>query len=79
MGKRRYGLDKIMTKLLGTSETVIALIFMVMNLDIIIHFLSIRLIGYTYKIQTKCVVLANYLRRIIITMIGSNLRYRQFA
>ena len=39
IGKRRYGLDKIMAKLKGTSETVIALIFMVMNLDAIVHFL----------------------------------------
>jgi len=79
VGKRRYGLDKIMTKLLGTSETVIALIFMVMNLDAIIHFLSIRLIEYTYKIQTRCVVLAHYFRRRLITMINSNLRYKQYV
>ena len=79
VGKRRYGLDKIMTKLLGTSETVIALIFMVMNLDVIIHFLSIHLIGYIYKIEVKCVPLANYISRRVITMIDSNLRYKQLA
>ena len=39
IGKRRYGLDKIMTKLKATSETSIALIFMMMNLDKLIHFL----------------------------------------
>ena len=39
VAKRRYGLDKVMTKLSGTSETVIALIFLVMNLDMIVHFL----------------------------------------
>ncbi len=38
--KRRYGLDKIMTKLQGTSETIIALLFMVMNMDGIIHLLA---------------------------------------
>lgn len=36
--KRKYGLDRIMTKLQGSSETVIALLFMVMNLDVLIHF-----------------------------------------
>ena len=41
VGKRRYGLDKIMTKLKNSSETVIALIFMVMNMDKLIHFLSL--------------------------------------
>lgn len=38
IGKRRYGLDKIMTKLKATSETSIALIFLIMNLDKLIHF-----------------------------------------
>jgi len=32
-GKRRYGLDRIMAKLQDTSETVIALQFLVMNLE----------------------------------------------
>lgn len=31
-GKRRYTLDRIMTKLAGTSETAIAVVFLVMNL-----------------------------------------------
>jgi hypothetical protein len=35
--KRRYGLNKIMTKLRGTSETTIALILFVMNLDKILR------------------------------------------
>jgi transposase, IS5 family len=35
--KRRYCLDKIMTKLRATSETTIALIFFVMNLDKILR------------------------------------------
>ena len=35
--KRRYRLDKIMTKLRETSETTIALIFLVMNLDKILR------------------------------------------
>lgn len=39
IGKRRYGLDKIMTKLKATSETSIALIILMMNLDRLIHFL----------------------------------------
>ena len=33
VGKRRYSLDRIMVKLENTSATVIALIFLVMNLD----------------------------------------------
>jgi len=39
--KRRYGLDKVMTKLQGSSETVIALLFMVMNMDGVIHSLAL--------------------------------------
>jgi IS5 family transposase len=35
--KRRYSLDRIMTKLRKTSETTIALIFLVMNLDKILR------------------------------------------
>ena len=33
VGKRRYSLDRIMAKLENTSATVIAFIFLVMNLD----------------------------------------------
>ncbi|PID40370.1 MAG: hypothetical protein CR984_03535, partial [Proteobacteria bacterium] len=32
-GKRRYSLNRIMTKLSGTSETAIMLSFLVMNLN----------------------------------------------
>lgn len=32
-GKRRFSLDRIMTKLAGTSETVIMVVFLVMNLE----------------------------------------------
>lgn len=51
IGKRRYGLNKIMTKLKATSETSIALIFIIMNLDRLIHFLLsfFRTIGLVYK------------------------------
>ena len=55
IGKRRYGLDKIMTKLKATSETVIALIFMVMNLDGVTHFLGSfykKTIYYSHVIRT---------------------------
>jgi hypothetical protein len=37
--KRRYGLNKIMTKLQNTSKNVIALLFLVMNIDALIDFL----------------------------------------
>jgi hypothetical protein len=33
IGKRRYGLARIMAKLCCTSETVIAMQFLIMNLD----------------------------------------------
>jgi len=33
IGKRRYGLDRIMAKLCGTSESVIAMQFLLLNLD----------------------------------------------
>ena len=39
VGNRRYHLDKIMTKLKGTSKTMIALIFRVMNLERILCWL----------------------------------------
>ena len=42
VGKRKYSLDKIMTKLKETSETVIALIFMIMNLDVILQVVCLR-------------------------------------
>lgn len=44
--KRRYCLDKIMTKLRGTSETTIALIFLVMNLDKILRDLLLSLLEW---------------------------------
>jgi IS5 family transposase len=50
IGKRRYGLDKIMAKLKGTSETVIALIFMVMNLDAVVHFL----VSFFWSLELSC-------------------------
>lgn len=58
VAKRRYGLDKIMTKLKGTSETVIAMIFLVMNLDMIVHFLFQNLDALTtlYKKIAKAVL-----------------------
>ena len=48
VGKRRYSLDKIMAKLSNTSESAIAMIFLVMNLDVIIHFLALFLCRYQY-------------------------------
>ena len=44
--KRRYRLDKIMTKLRETSETTIALIFLVMNLDKILRDLLLSLLEW---------------------------------
>ena len=39
VAKRKYNLDRIFTKVKGSSETLIALIFMVMNLDKAVAFL----------------------------------------
>lgn len=44
--KRRYSLDRIMTKLRQTSETTIALIFLVMNLDKILRDLLSSLLDW---------------------------------
>ena len=46
VAKRRYKLDRIFTKIKASSETLIALIFMVMNLDKALAFLS--LLGQYY-------------------------------
>jgi len=42
--KRRCGLNRIMAKLVGTSETVVALIIMVMNLQKLIRFIFYALL-----------------------------------
>jgi len=54
IGKRRYGLNKIMTKLKSTSETSIALIFLMMNLDRIIHFF-VSFLHSIYGVSVKAV------------------------
>jgi hypothetical protein len=46
--KRRYGLGRIMTKLRSTSETTIALIFLVMNLDKILRDLLLSLFVWLF-------------------------------
>ena len=50
--KRRYSLDKIMTKLRETSETTIALIFFVMNLDKILRDLLSSLLEW---LLSRCI------------------------
>ena len=47
--KRRYGLDRIMSKLRNTSETTIALIFLVMNLDKILRDLLSSLFEWLFQ------------------------------
>jgi IS5 family transposase len=47
MGKRRFGLGRIMAKLQGTSETVIALQFLIMNLE---HKLRVLLLNFSHFI-----------------------------
>jgi len=45
VGKRRYSLNRIMARLHDTSKSAIALIFLVMNLDALIHFLALFFYG----------------------------------
>jgi IS5 family transposase len=55
--KRRYSLDRIMTKLRRTSETTIAMIFLVMNLDKILRDLLLSFIKWLlsrYSYRNKC-------------------------
>jgi IS5 family transposase len=47
--KRRYGLNLIMTKLRQTSETTIALVFFVMNIDKILRDLLLSLVDWLSK------------------------------
>ena len=64
--KRRYGLSRIMTKLKATSETVIALIFMVMNLDVFIH--ALRII-FCKNIEDTCYYGVNLLQKAFLLQI----------
>jgi transposase, IS5 family len=61
VAKRRYSLDRIMTKLRETSEHAIALVFLAMNLDKILRDLLLRLLGktwYQWFLQYQEVLLA---------------------
>jgi transposase, IS5 family len=53
VGKRRYKLDRILTKIKGSSKTLIALVFMVMNLEkamALATLISLRLVNVFYEI-----------------------------
>jgi hypothetical protein len=52
VGKRKYGLNKIMTKLPTTSMTVIALTFLVMNLSALYR--QIKLMFWCQFLEIKC-------------------------
>ena len=52
VGKKKYGLNKIMTKLPTTSMTVIALTFLVMNLSALYR--QIKLIFWCQFLEIKC-------------------------
>ena len=57
VGKRRYSLDRIMAKLENTSATVIALIFLVMNLDQLVF---LRLFfDWLFHIPSQLLVIIN--------------------
>jgi hypothetical protein len=56
--KRRYALDRVMTKLTDTSECVISLVFLVMNLekilrDLFLHFICL-LCNLLYSCRCRC-------------------------
>ena len=64
-GKRRYGLGRISACLQKTSETVIALNFLVMNLgkmlrDTFFFFISLRILGSSQSQDKPCVSLMNF-------------------
>jgi hypothetical protein len=48
VGKRRYGLDRIVAKTKATSESMIMLCVLVMNLDTILRDLFLRFFGFAY-------------------------------
>ena len=52
-GKRRYGLSKIMCKLSDTSETMIGLIFLIMNLEKKLKVLLLCLLDFLKKYSMK--------------------------
>jgi len=62
-GKRCYGLNRIMAKLKETSESVIVLQFLVMNLEhrlrvLLSHFFKVLLLGnLSIKFRIKCIIL----------------------
>ena len=53
VGKRKYKLDRILTKIKGSSETLIALVFMVMNLEkamALLAFISLTIFNKSSRI-----------------------------
>ena len=50
IGKRRYGLGRIMAKLQGTSESVIAMQFLLLNLDCRVRALARLIVRYLQKV-----------------------------
>ena len=55
VAKRRYKLDRILTKIKGSSKTLIALIFMVMNMEKAMAFfvlISLRILNLIYRMVT---------------------------
>ena len=52
--KRRYGLDRVMAKLTDTSECVVALVFLVMNLEKILRDLFLHFIYLVCNLKYSC-------------------------
>lgn len=61
-GKRRFGMNRIMAKLAGTSETVVALIVMVMNLQKLLGVHFLRLFGCVWSFMMAKKALYSLLR-----------------
>lgn len=59
-GKRRYGWDRIMTKLKDTSETAIGVTVLVMNMEKIVRDLLLRILSLVKKLVQKRNLDENY-------------------
>ena len=83
-GKRRFGMNRIMAKLAGTSETVVALIILVMNLQklLTVHFLRFiaRMLSLLMLIKGLYGLVRTKIRRLVLLVdsIGMEGRFGYF-
>ena len=60
ISKRRYGLNRVMTKLPHTSETVIAITFLVINLETLLRQVFCVFLSYFFSNHTFLAANINY-------------------